>query len=104
MSIQPWSGGGRLLARRSAFVENVVAVMIATLVLAVFIGVAALAPDVGRSAGDGTSSVALEELRHCTTLTGPQARLSCYDEVADRPLPHPAKGANAPAAAFGMRR
>jgi hypothetical protein len=103
MSTQFLSADRRLLASGSAFVENVVAVMIATLVLAVFICVSALVPVVGRLAGGGTSSVPLEDLRHCAALTESRARLTCYDDVTNRPLPHPAKGANAPADAFGAR-
>jgi hypothetical protein len=104
MSTRLLSESRWLLAKRSALVENVVALMVATLVLAVFIAVAALVPAVSKFTVDGASSVSLDDVRHCATAVSPQARLSCYDEIADRPLPHPAKGANAPAATFGARR
>jgi hypothetical protein len=101
MSTQRLAEGRRLLAKGSALLENIVALMVATLVLAAFIGVAALVPAVSRFVADGAPSVSLDDLRRCAAIAGPQVRLSCYDDIADLPLPHPAKGANAPAAAFG---
>jgi hypothetical protein len=92
------------VAARSPFAEVIAALMLATLMLAAFISLAALVPGVSTIAGDGASSVRIGELRQCAVLADNAARLSCFDDLADRPPPHPAKGANAPPAAFAPAR
>jgi hypothetical protein len=88
------------VAARLPFVDAILGLMIATLMLSVFICLAALVPGEWTFANDGASSVRIDELRQCATLADNAARLSCFDDLARRPPPHPAKGANAPAAAF----
>jgi hypothetical protein len=89
------------LVARSPFVETIEALMIATLMLAVLICLAALVPGVWTFANDGAASVRIDEVRRCAAVADDAARLSCFDEIARRPLPHPAKGANPPAEVFG---
>jgi hypothetical protein len=86
--------------RRPAIVDTITALIIATLALAVFLCLAAISPVVWTFASD-TASHLRSELSQCLSVEHGGARLACYDEIAHRPLPHPAKGANAPAAAFG---
>lgn len=85
---------------RPAIVDTVAAVVIATLALAVFLCLAAISPVVWTFASD-TASHLRSELSQCLSVEDASRRLACYDEIAHRPLPQPAKGANAPAAAFG---
>jgi hypothetical protein len=100
----PILGNHNATVTRSPLAETIVGLMIATVMLAVFIGLAALVPAVWTSkAGDRASTVRIDELRQCAMLADNAARLSCFDDIAHRPPPHPAKGANAPAAAFTRR-
>jgi hypothetical protein len=85
---------------RPAIVDTTAAVLIATLALAVFLCLAAISPVVWTFASD-TASHLRSELWQCLSVEDGSTRLACYDEIAHRPPPHPAKGANAPAAAFG---
>jgi|GEM_PF-2884208 len=85
---------------RPAIVDTIAAVVIATLALAVFLCLAAISPVVWTFASD-TASHLRGELSQCLSVEDGGTRLACYDEIAHRPPPHPAKGANAPAAAFG---
>ena len=94
-----FSGVRRPSANRPAIVDTVAAVIIATLALAVFLCLAAISPVVWTFASD-TASHMRRELSQCLSVEDGAARLACYDEIARRPPPHPAKGANAPAAAF----
>jgi hypothetical protein len=90
---------------RPSLVDTAIAVVAATIALAAFIGVASLVPSAWRFPGDDAASVVGAKLRQCETIPDGAARLVCYDDIAERSLPHPAKGANAPAAAFaGMHR
>jgi len=84
---------------RPAIIDTVAAVIIATLALAVLLCLAAISPVVWTFASD-TASHLRSELSQCLSVEDGAARLACYDEIARQPLPHPAKGANAPAAAF----
>jgi hypothetical protein len=85
---------------RPAIVDTVAAVVIVTLALAVFLCLAAISPVVWTFASD-TASHLRSELSQCLSVDDSSTRLACYDEIAHRAPPHPAKGANAPAAAFG---
>lgn len=89
---------------RPALVDTAVAVAIATVALAAFICVAELVPSAWRFPDNGADSASIADLRRCEIVADPANRLACYDEIAERPLPQPAKGANAPAAAFGQGR
>jgi len=93
--------GCKRLVARSPFVKTIEALMIATLTLAVLICLAALVPVVWTFANNGASSVRTDELRPCAAIADDAARLPCFDEIARRPLPHPARGANPPAEVFG---
>jgi len=86
--------------RRPAIVDTIAAVIIAALALAVLLCLAAISPVVWTFASD-TASHLRSELSQCLSVEDGSTRLACYDEIAHRPPPHPAKGANAPAAAFG---
>jgi hypothetical protein len=88
---------------RPAIVDTIAAVIIATLALAVFLCLAAISPVVWTFASD-TASHLRSELWQCLEIEDSGKRLACYDEIAHRPPPHPAKGANAPAAAFRQWR
>jgi hypothetical protein len=87
---------------RPALVDSAVAVMIATLALMTFIGVAALVPSAWRFADGDARPVLDDEMRRCEATAVPTARVACYDGIAERNLSRPAEGANAPAAAFGL--
>ena len=95
-----FSGERKPSPRRPAIVDTIAAVVIATLALAVFLCLAAISPVVWTFASD-TASHLRSELSQCLSVEDGGTRLACYDEIAHRPPPHPAKGANAPAAAFG---
>ena len=96
-------GGRNAAPQRPAIVDPIVAAIIATLALAVFLCLAAISPVVWTFASD-TASHVRSELAECLSVEDGGARLVCYDEIAHRPPPHPAKGANAPPAAFGKSR
>jgi hypothetical protein len=84
--------------RRAALIDSAIAVMIATVALAAFIGVAELVPSVWRFPDDGVKAAAGVELRRCEALADQAQRLACYDQIAEHSAHHPAKGAKAPAA------
>lgn len=84
---------------RPAIFDTVAAVVIATLALAVFLCVAAVSPIVWTFASDAASQLR-GDLSQCLSVEDGVRRLACYDQIAHRPPPQPAKGANAPAAAF----
>jgi hypothetical protein len=88
------------LAGRPMLVDSFVTLMIAALLAAVVMGLAALAPVAWTLATDGNAATRVDDVRQCVALKDNAARLACFDGVADRPLPQPAKGANAPAGAF----
>jgi hypothetical protein len=96
-----FSGERKPSPDRPAIVDTIAAVVIATLALAVFLCLAAISPVVWTFASD-TASHLRSELGQCLSVADGGARLACYDEIAHRPPPHPAKGANAPPAAFGQ--
>jgi hypothetical protein len=102
-AILGFSGGREPSSRRSAIVDITAAVVIATLALAVFLSVAAISPVVWTVAND-TASQLRSELWRCLSAEGSISRLACYDEIARRPPPHPAKGANAPPGMFGRMK
>jgi hypothetical protein len=85
---------------KPAIVDTIAAVVIATLALAVLLCVAALSPVVWTFAGDAASQLR-GELSQCSSIEESRSRVTCYDEIAHRPPPHPAKGANALRSAFG---
>ena len=95
-----FAGARKPSPRRPAIVDTIAAVLIATLALAVFLCLAAISPVVWTFASD-TASHLRTELSQCLSVEDGRTRLACYDQIAHRPPPHPAKGANAPAAAFG---
>src|SRR5205814_8773440 len=82
------------MPRRSAFVENVVALIVLTLALAVFICLAAIAPVVWTFASDAASQTRTGLFRG-SSIEDAAARLACYDEIARRPPRQTANGANA---------
>ena len=94
-----FAGARKPSPRRPAIVDTIAAVLIATLALAVFLCLAAISPVVWTFASD-TASHLRTELSQCLSVEDGRTRLACYDQIAHRPPPHPAKGANAPAAAF----
>jgi hypothetical protein len=67
-------------------------------------GLAALVPVVWSFATNGNSPARIDDPRQCVAIKADDARLACFDAIADRPLPQPAKGANAPAGAFAPAR
>lgn len=71
----------------------------ATLLLVLYVGLSALVPGQWTFASTSVSRLR-GELGGCLAVVDRAARLTCFDEIARRPPPHPAKGANAPAAAF----
>jgi hypothetical protein len=94
-----FSGAREPSPHRPAIVDTIAAVVIATLAVVVFVCVAALSPIIWTFASDAASHLRAE-LSQCLSVEDGSRRLACYDEIAHRPPPHPAKGANAPAAAF----
>ncbi len=83
--------------------ENVVALIVGTLVLAVFLCLAAIDPATWTFQSNAASHMR-SELWHCLAIQDSFARLGCYDEIAREPAAHPAKGANAPLGASGQQR
>jgi hypothetical protein len=82
---------GKRIWRRSARVENVVALIVVALTGAVLFCLAAIAPAVwtfAAAAAAGTSIPAA--VTQCLSINGNSNRLACYDELARRP----AKGRN----------
>ena len=96
------SGGRSKVSRwSSALGENVLALIVGALVLALFMCLAAIDPATWTFQSNEASHLR-NELWHCLSLKDNVARLDCYEEVARRPPPHPAKGANALPRAFGQ--
>jgi hypothetical protein len=93
------AGGRELSPKRPAIVDTIAAVIIAAVATAVLLCFAAISPVIWTFASD-TGSHLRSDVAQCLSLADGTSRLACYDEIARRPLPHPAKGANAPAAAF----
>jgi len=93
----------RGVRERAPLVETVTALVIATLLLALFLGLSAIVPGEW-TFGSTPASHLRAELQGCLADQDSAARLACYDEIAHRPPPHPARGANAPPAAFGAPR
>jgi hypothetical protein len=89
----------RKSSRGRPAIDILAAVVIATLALAVFLCVAALSPIAWTFASDAASQLR-GDLSQCLSVQDGGKRLACYDQIARRPPPQPAKGANAPAAAF----
>jgi len=85
----------------SALGENVIALVIGTLVLAAFMFLAAIDPATWRLQSNEASHLRAE-LRHCLSVAAAAARVDCYDGIAQQPPPHPARGANALPSAFGQ--
>jgi hypothetical protein len=79
----------------SEIVEITGALIVATLVLAVFMLLAAIDPATWTFQSN-TASHLRSELWNCLATERDAARLSCYDDIARKPGPHPAKGANIP--------
>ena len=86
----------RPVLRRSAFVENVVALIVVTLALAVLSCLAAITPAVWTFATAAQSYIPVD-FSQCLPIEDGVGRLACYDEVA----PRPTKGAKAPLRTFG---
>src|SRR6266487_7160915 len=82
--------------------ENVVALIVGTLVLAVFLCLAAIDPATWTFQSNAASQLR-NELWLCLSIEDGGPRLDCYDKLARQPPPHPAKGANPPPGAFGQR-
>jgi hypothetical protein len=83
---------GRPVSHRSAFVEDVIALIVVILTLAVLTCLAAVAPAVWTFA----TAAAIESyipvgLSQCLSIKEGPSRLVCYDELARRPM----KGASA---------
>src|SRR5437868_1809543 len=95
------SGARATISRwASALGENVIALIIGTLVLAAFMLLAAIDPATWTLQSNAGSHLRAE-LRHCLSLEDADARVDCYDEIAQQPPPQPARGANALPGAFG---
>jgi hypothetical protein len=91
------SGGeGNEPSGYSPLVENIGALIVATLALAVFMLLAAIDPATWTFQSN-TASHLRSALWNCLTIKDDAARLSCYDDIARQPGPHPARGANIPA-------
>jgi len=89
---------GRRVSHRSAFVENVIALIVVTLALAVLTCLAAVAPAVWTFATAAAAETHIPVgLSQCLSVKDDPGRLACYDELAGRP----AKGARAPSETFG---
>jgi hypothetical protein len=98
------SGAKRIVSRwQSTLGENVVALVVGTLVIAAFLCLAAIDPATWTFQSNEASHLRAE-LRHCLNMEDTVARLGCYDDLAIQPLPHPAKGANALPEAFGQEQ
>jgi hypothetical protein len=82
--------------------ENVIALIVATLVLAGYMCLAAIDPATWTFQSNEASHMR-SELSHCLTIQDSTMRLRCYDEIARRPPPHPAKGANPLPGTFGQQ-
>jgi hypothetical protein len=91
------------LAGRPMLVDSFVTLMIAALLAAGVMGLVALAPVVWTLATESNPAARVDDVRQCATIKDNAARLACFDGVADRPPPQPAKGANAPAGAFSPK-
>jgi hypothetical protein len=74
--------------------ENVIAMIVGTLVLAVFMCLTAIDPTTWTFQSD-TGSHIRSELWRCLSIKDNVGRLDCYDLLAHQPPPHPARGANA---------
>src|SRR5207302_9564348 len=85
----------------SALGENVVALIVGTLVLAAFLCLAAIDPATWTFQSNAASHLR-SELWYCLSIKRDDARLECYNAIARQPPPHPAKGANALPRAFGQ--
>ena len=75
------------------------ALLAATLLLSVFLLLAAIDPATWTFQSN-TGSHLQSELWRCLMTKDDAARLGCYDDLARQPAPHPARGANAPARFF----
>ena len=84
---------GRQVSHRSAFVANVIALMVVTLGLTLLMCLAAVAPAVWTFATAAAAETHIPVgLSQCLSVKDDPGRLACYDELAGRP----AKGARAP--------
>ena len=83
--------------------DVVIAVAIAALLAATVAAVVSIAPAMWSAL---TQSVAVERTvnpRQCAAIESAEERLACFDKYADALMIPPAKGAFAPAQAFGQR-
>jgi hypothetical protein len=91
-----------MLSRWSSVLgENVIALIVGTFVLAVYMCLAAIDPATWTFQSDAALQIR-RELWHCLSVKNQVARLDCYDEIAHQPPPNPARGANALPRAFGQ--
>ena len=90
---------GKLSTVRSDALELAGALLAAAIVLAVFMLLASIDPATW-TLQSNTGSHLRSELWKCLAIPGDAARLSCYDELARLPAPHPGGGANIPVQAF----
>ncbi|HXN44154.1 MAG TPA: hypothetical protein VN917_07915 [Xanthobacteraceae bacterium] len=93
--------GGTLSRWSSALGENVVALIVGTLVLALFMCLAAIDPATWTFRTDADLHLR-RELWGCLSIKDDIARIHCYDQIAHQPPPQPAKGANPLPRAFGQ--
>jgi hypothetical protein len=82
--------------------EDVFALIVGTFVLAVFVCLAAIDPATWTFQRNVASHIR-SELSHCFSIQDSDARLGCYDHVASRLSPYPAKGANPFSGTFGQQ-
>src|SRR5262249_34622511 len=94
------SGLGNKVSRwASALGDHLIVLIVGTVMLAAFLFLAAIDPATWTFQSNIASHIR-SELSHCLTIQDSAIRLECYDEIASRPPPHPAKGANPLPGAF----
>src|SRR5690349_7265253 len=81
--------------------ENVIALIVGTFVLVLFMFLAAVDPATWTFRTDGELQLR-RELWNCLTIEDDLARIRCYDEIAHEPPPQPARGANPLPRPFGQ--